>query len=99
MWYMNLNIVENFLLNLELNERMVFKDCPRHLVLHLMPFFQLVHVLNVDEVIGGLMLFERVFSGKLIRVEGYITLAVDEHMVSEDKMCNLINKLYSLARF
>ncbi|MCX8986014.1 hypothetical protein [Citrobacter portucalensis] len=96
---MNLNIVEEFLLNLEMNERHVFEDCPEHLVLHIMPFFQLVHVINVDEIIVRLMLFESVFSGKLIRVEGYITLVVDEHMVSKEKMCYLINKLYGLMWF
>lgn len=96
---MNLNIIEEFLFNLELNEDHVFDDFPSHLVLRIMPFFQLVHVLNIEEVIVRLMLFESAFSGKLIRVEGYITLAVDQNMVSKGKMICLINKLYGLMRF
>ncbi|CAH8234928.1 hypothetical protein VAE122_3040171 [Vibrio aestuarianus] len=62
--------VEQFLLNLEHNEQRILSLCPDHLLLPTLPFFQLVHVINIEEVIKQLATIEIITGGQFIRVDG-----------------------------
>ncbi len=72
-----LNNIERFLLKLERNEHEVFTHHPDHLLLPIIPFFQLVHVEDIELVLKQLSLFEQGKGQFLIRLDGFVTLAAD----------------------
>ncbi len=71
-----LNPVEQFLLNLENSEKRIFEHCPENLLLPIIPFFQLVEVINLIEVLGVVGEYEATSKGVFVRVDGYLTLSV-----------------------
>ncbi|HDI3264683.1 TPA: hypothetical protein PMC50_003331 [Vibrio cholerae] len=94
-----LNDVEQFLLHLEQNEGIVFEQYPNYVLLPVIPFFQLIHVQNVLQVIDRLHCFEPVSNGFLIRVDGYLTLACEERSIRDDNFRRITIQLLETMRF
>ncbi|MDE1211615.1 hypothetical protein [Vibrio aestuarianus] len=91
--------VEQFLLNLEHNEQRILSLCPDHLLLPTLPFFQLVHVINIEEVIKQLATIEIITGGQFIRVDGYLTLAIEEQLYQSEELRCLTLQLFEIMRF
>ncbi|WP_336934433.1 hypothetical protein [Vibrio cholerae] len=96
---MTLNEIEQFLLKLERNELLVFNDCPDDRILPLMPFFQLVHVLTLDEIMRFLISLEESLQGKLVRSEGYLMITLPDHVYDEEKLRIFTTQLQEKMRF
>ncbi|RSD30304.1 hypothetical protein [Vibrio pectenicida] len=94
-----LDKVESFLLKIEQNEETVFSQYPDYVLYPIVPFFQLVHIHNHEQVIDKIIQFETILGGFLIRVDGYITLACPESSVLEDDLRRLTIQLLELMRF
>lgn len=94
-----LDQVESFLLKIEQNEDAVFSQHPDYVLYPVVPFFQLVHLHNIEQVIEKLHQFETTLGGYLIRVDGYITLACPESGVLEDDLRRLTIQLLEIMRF
>ena len=94
-----LDKVESFLLKIEQNEETVFSQHPDYVLYPVVPFFQLVHLHNIEQVIENLLRFESTLGGFLIRVDGYITLACPESTVLEDDLRRLTIQLLEVMRF
>ncbi len=95
----SLDGIERFLLHLEQNEGIIFRDCPEHLLLPIMPFFQLVHLVNLEAVIKMLLQIEQMTQGMFIRVDGFITFTIVEQDYSERDVRQFSIKLFELMRF
>ncbi|EGR0570502.1 hypothetical protein E8L98_15690 [Vibrio cholerae] len=96
---MRLNDIEQFLLKLEKNEQLVFNDCPDDRILPLIPFFQLVHVLNLDEIIRFLISLEQSLQGKLVRSEGYLMITLSDDVYDEEELRRSTIQLLEKMRF
>ncbi|GHW44590.1 hypothetical protein VCSRO56_3571 [Vibrio cholerae] len=96
---MTLNEIEQFLLKLERNELLVFNDCPDDRILPLIPFFQLVHVLTLDEIMRFLISLEESLQGKLVRSEGYLMITLPDHAYDEEKLRIFTTQLQEKMRF
>ncbi|EGQ8095639.1 hypothetical protein G4T96_002170 [Vibrio cholerae] len=94
-----LNEIEQFLLHIEQNEEVVFEQYTDYLLLPIVPFFQLVHVQNTQQVINGLLCFEPASNGFLIRVDGYLTLACEDHSIRDDDLRRITIQLLETMRF
>lgn len=91
--------VEQFLLRLERNERDVFVHHPDHILVPIIPFFQLVHAVNVECVLIQLSRFEQEEGNALIRLDGFLTLAADEKNIRPDDLRRWIITLCESMRF
>ncbi|GIA54395.1 hypothetical protein VCSRO39_3308 [Vibrio cholerae] len=96
---MKLNDVEQFLLHLEQNEGIVFEQYLDYVLLPIIPFFQLIHVQNTLQVINRLHCFEPASNSFLIRVDGYLTLACEEHSIRYDDFRRITIQLLETMRF
>ncbi len=96
---MKLNDVEQFLLHLEQNEGIVFEQYLDYVLLPIIPFFQLIHVQNTLQVINRLQCFEPASNSFLIRVDGYLTLACEEHSIRYDDFRRITIQLLETMRF
>ncbi|MDN3612031.1 hypothetical protein ACODM8_17760 [Vibrio ostreicida] len=94
-----LNQIEQFLLDLEQSEQAVFSRYQDYVIYPIVPFFQLVHVSNIEQVMEQLSQFASVSSGYLIRVDGYLTLACAEFSIREDDLRRLTLQLLERMRF
>ncbi len=94
-----LNPIEQFLLHLELNERMIFSQHPDYFIYPIVPFFQLVYVCNTEQMIKGLDRFESELGGYLMRSEGYLSFTCPEFNVDEDDLRRLTIQLLEIIRF
>lgn len=94
-----LNEIEQFLLHLEQNENVVYEQHAEYLLFSVVPFFQIVHVINTLRVIQQLLFIESQFSGLLIRVDGYLTLACHEQNRRDDELRRLTIQLLEIMRF
>ena len=94
-----LDKVESFLLKIEQNEETVFSQYPDYVLYPIVPFFQLVHIHNLEQVIDKILQFETILGGFLIRVDGYITLACSELGVLEEDLRRLTIQLLEIMRF
>ncbi|MBU2895877.1 hypothetical protein [Vibrio hepatarius] len=94
-----LNKIEIFLLKIEQNEEAVFSQHPDYVLYPVVPFFQLVHIHNIEQVIEKLHQFETTLGGFLIRVDGYVTLACPEFSVLEEDLRRLTIQLLEIMRF
>ncbi|AYV25041.1 hypothetical protein L1D61_25700 [Vibrio mediterranei] len=94
-----LNPIEQFLLDLEQSERTVFSQYPDYLIYPVVPFFQLVHVCNLEQVIEQLNRFQSVLGGYLIRADGYLAFTCPEFRVREDDLRRLTLQLLEIMRF
>lgn len=94
-----LNETEQFLLHLERNESVVYQEHPDYLLFTIVPFFQLVHVINTQQVIQYLLQFELRSNGLLIRLDGYLTLACHEKNIRDDELRRLTIQLLEIMRF
>jgi len=91
--------VVNFLQRLEKNESIMFRDYPENLLLPVFPFFQLIHLVNLEAVIDFILQFEIATNGVFIRVDGFLTLTIDEQYYSEDNVRWLSINLFEKMRF
>lgn len=94
-----LNQIEQFLLRLEENEKFVFENCPDDRIFQLIPFFQLVHVLNLDEIIWFLISLEQSLKGKLVRSEGYLMITLSDKVYVEEDLRRFTIQLLEKMRF
>ncbi|MBS0045040.1 hypothetical protein KFE26_22565 [Shewanella sp. M16] len=91
--------IEYFLQRLEKNEVVIFKNYPDNLLLPIFPFFQLVHVINLEAVLALILQFEIAMKGVFIRVDGFLTLTIAEQDYSEDDVRRLSINLIETMRF
>lgn len=91
--------IEHFLQRLEKNEAVILRDYPDNLLLPIFPFFQLVHVINLDAIIALILQFEIAIKGVFIRVDGFLTLTIAEQDYSEDDVRRLSINLIETMRF
>ncbi|EKN4037952.1 hypothetical protein NUF46_004283 [Yersinia enterocolitica] len=91
--------IERFLSRLESNETHIFNFCTDFLFIPIFPFFQLVHILNMEEVIDELTKIDSVFNSLMIRVDGYLSLALDEVNYDEKMMKNMVTHVLNIMRF
>jgi hypothetical protein len=91
--------IEIFLQRLEKNEEIILSDYHDHLLLPIFPFFQLVHVVNLEIVIDLILQFEIVINGVFIRVDGFMTLTIAEQDYSQDEVRRLTFNLLEKMRF
>lgn len=96
---MKLDDIEQFLLKLEQNEEVVFRDCQDDLIFPLIPFFQLVHVLNLDEIIRFIISIEHSQNGKLVRLDNTIMITIPEDSYDEELLRRLNIQLLERMRF
>ncbi len=94
-----LNKIERFLLKLEQNEHEVLTHYPDHVLLPIIPFFQLVHVEDIELVLKQLSLFEQRKGLFLIRLDGFVTLAADETNLQKDDLRRWIIQLIESMRY
>jgi len=91
--------IESFLQHLEANEIIIFTDYKDNLLLPIFPFFQLVHVVNLEVIIELILQFELAMKGVFIRVDGFLTLTIAEQDYSEDDIRRLSINLFDNMRF
>ncbi|AVI67764.1 hypothetical protein CKQ84_19000 [Shewanella sp. WE21] len=91
--------VIHFLQHLEKNEVVILGKYPNHLLLPILPFFQLVHVINLEAVIELILQFELVVKGVFIRVDGFLTLTIAEQDYSAENVRRLSINLIENMRF
>lgn len=96
---LELTPLEEFLLKLERNERDVFNRYPEHILIPIIPFFQLVHVVNIELVLTLLSHFEQGESNILIRLDGFLTLAADETSIRNEDFRRWILHLLESMRY
>ncbi|HGF7167853.1 TPA: hypothetical protein AB5F34_004021, partial [Vibrio mimicus] len=65
----------------------------------LIPFFQLVHVLNLDEIIWFLISLEQSLKGKLVRSEGYLMITLSDKVYVEEDLRRFTIQLLEKMRF
>ncbi|QFQ77496.1 hypothetical protein F9277_08775 [Vibrio harveyi] len=94
-----LSNIEQFLLKLELNEREVFAHYPDHVLLPIIPFFQLVHVEDIELVLKQLSLFEQGKGQFLIRLDSFVTLAANETSLRRDDLRRWTLQLIDSMRY
>lgn len=94
-----LSPIEQFLLRLERNERDVFSHNLDHVLLPIVPFFQLVHVVNIDHVLRLLSQFEQGEGSALIRIDGFLTLAAEEKSIPNEDLRRWTINLFDAMRF
>jgi hypothetical protein len=90
---------ESFLYHIEKNGEEVFKNNQDDLLLPLIPFFQIVYVNNINEVLEQLLIFETETNGLLVRFNEYISLAVSESNYNEKQIRTLMMKLLEIMRY
>ncbi|AQS37655.1 hypothetical protein Sps_02501 [Shewanella psychrophila] len=95
----SLDGVERFLQRLEQNEKVIFRDYPDHLLLPIVPFFQLVHLGNLETVIEMILQFEIMTKGMFIRVDGFLTFTIVEQDYLEDEVRHFAINLFENMRF
>lgn len=71
------NRIEDFLLHLEKNQQLLFKNHPDYIVLPLLPFLSLVHVDNLYEILDALTALEKNSGGYLMQYDACIVIAVE----------------------
>lgn len=91
--------MEHFLHNLEKNEAVILNGYPDNLLLPIIPFFQLVHVINLDDIIALIFQFEIAIKGVFIRVDGFLSLTLAEEDYFEDDVRRLTINLIETMRF
>ena len=91
--------IQQFLQRLEKNESVIFRDYPDNLLLPVFPFFQLIHLVNLEAVIDLIFQFEMASKGVFIRVDGFLTLTIAEQDYSEDNVRRLSINLFEKMRF
>lgn len=94
-----LSPLEEFLLKLERNERDVFSLYPEHILIPIIPFFQLVHIVNIDLVLRLLNHFEQGENSILIRLDGFLTLAADETSIRNEDLRRWTLQLLESMRY
>ena len=91
--------IQHFLQRLETNETVILRDHKENLLLPIFPFFQLVHVVNLEETIELILQFEIAVKGVFIRVDGFLSLTIAEQDYSEDDVRRLSINLFENMRF
>lgn len=91
--------VENFLAYIEKNEKHVFHFCLDDMLYPIIPFYQLIYVLNIEDVIQALMNIDKQFDSRLIRVDGYLTVVMDERNYQEAEFKRSVIHTFKLMRF
>ncbi|PIW61465.1 hypothetical protein [Shewanella sp. CG12_big_fil_rev_8_21_14_0_65_47_15] len=91
--------IQHFLQRLETNETVILRDHKDNLLLPIFPFFQLVHVVNLEVTIELILQFEIAMKGVFIRVDGFLTLTIAEQDYSEDDVRRLSINLFEKMRF
>ena len=91
--------IEQFLLKLERNELDVFVRYPDYILLPIIPFFQLVHTENIEVVLERLSHFEQGDSQFLIRLDGFVTLVIDEANFRKDDLRHQMFQLLESMRY
>ncbi|WP_434525699.1 hypothetical protein [Photorhabdus asymbiotica] len=91
--------IESFLLRLENNEEQVFEFFQDYLLLPILPFFQLVHIVNTEEIMEELANIDKTFDSMMIRVDGYLTVAIAEKNYQEKELRNMVIHILQIMRF
>lgn len=91
--------IQHFLQRLEKHEAIILRDYQDNLLLPIFPFFQLVHVVNLEGIIDLILQFEIATKGVFIRVDGFLTLTIAEQDYSEDDVRRLSINLFEKMRF
>ncbi|EGQ8131803.1 hypothetical protein CGI04_06865 [Vibrio parahaemolyticus] len=94
-----LSNIERFLLKLERNEREVLTHYPDYVLLPIIPFFQLVHVEDIELVLKQFSPFEQGEGQFLIRLDGFVTLAADETSLQIDDLRRWTLQLLESMRY
>ncbi|EGR2156571.1 hypothetical protein DZ819_25195, partial [Vibrio parahaemolyticus] len=63
------------------------------------PFFQLVHVINLNETLQKLKTIEESCFGLLVRDGGYVSLAISEQNFRQEEVRRNILQLLEIMRF
>lgn len=96
---MNNDYIECFLTRIESNEAHVFNFHPDYLFIPILPFFQLVYVLNKKEIMDTLTNIDSTFNSLMIRVDGYLCLALDEVNYDEKAMSSMVTHVFNIMKF
>lgn len=91
--------IESFLQRLENNEEQVFEFFQDYLLLPILPFFQLVYIVNTEEIIEALANIDKTFDSVMIRVDGYLTVAISEKNYQEKELRNMVIHILQIMRF
>lgn len=91
--------IENFLAYIEKNEKYVFQFCLDDMLYPIIPFYQLIYVFNIEEVIHALMRIDKQFDSRLIRVNGYLTVVMAEQNYQEAEFKRSIIHILKMMRF
>lgn len=96
---MKMELIEFFLAYIEKNEKQVFQFCLDDMLYPIVPFYQLIYVLNIEDVMEALMSIDKQFDSKLIRVEGYLTIAMAEENYQEAEFKRKVIHILKMMRF
>ncbi|WP_036773138.1 hypothetical protein [Photorhabdus australis] len=91
--------IESFLQRLENNEEQVFEFFQDYLLLPILPFFQLIYIVNTEEIIEALANIDKTFDSMMIRVDGYLTVAISENNYQEKELRNMVIHILQIMRF
>ncbi|EKT64612.1 hypothetical protein [Providencia burhodogranariea] len=91
--------VEFFLAYIEKNEKHIFQFCLDDLLYPIIPFYQLIYVLNIEDVIKALIRIDKQFDSRLIRVDGYLTIAMAEQNYQEAEFKRSVIHILKMMRF
>ncbi|EKT60080.1 hypothetical protein [Providencia sneebia] len=91
--------IESFLDYIEKNEKHVFQNCLDDAIYPIIPFYQLVYVLNVEDTIKELIDIDKQFNSKLIRVDGYLTAVMAEENYQKKEFTNSVIHILKMMRF
>ncbi|AWS50752.1 hypothetical protein AM461_07980 [Providencia rettgeri] len=91
--------VEHFLAYLEENEKYVFEFCLDESIYPIIPFYQLIYISNIQEVIKVLIRMDEKFKSRLIRIDGYLTVVMDEQNYQAMEFKYHVVQLLKMMRF
>lgn len=91
--------IETFLAYIEQNEKHVFQFCLDDMLYPIIPFYQLIYVLNIEDVIHELMSIDEQFASRLIRVDGYLTSVMAEENYHEAEFKRSVIHILKMMRF
>ncbi|KAA1195504.1 hypothetical protein [Photorhabdus heterorhabditis] len=91
--------IESFLLRLENNEEQVIEFFQDYLLFPILPFFQLVHIVNTEEIMEALANIDKTFDSMMIRVDGYLTAVISENNYQEKELINMVIHILQIMRF
>lgn len=92
-------IIESFLLRIKENEEYVFKNSLDDFIFPIIPFYQLIYLTNIELILKELINLEYQLNCRLIRLDGYLTIAVDEQHSQEDKIKDSTIRILKIMRF